>query len=283
MANHTATASLEAAARMVKGKEAAMRLLKTENRKIAVEELNISDAYQRTIVQARVNRIAKNLDQDAFGSLTVGQRNDGSFWVVDGMQRLTAARKLGIAMVPCDVFQSEGQEHEARVFRLKNRERTNVSACALFKAQLTEGDEQSLAIASVVKSAGLKLALHDEGSRYPYLKAVKALERSFTRVGPEGLASALSILIDAWPGEDGMLQGDMIEGMCWFIRKCPDFDRQRLVARLSKKSVTSVVRAADANLKLGRDRDSSSYGRSLATYDAIDLIYRKGMRKKASV
>ena len=86
-----------------------MRLLKTENRKIAVEELNISDAYQRTIVQARANRIAKNLDQDAFGSLTVGQRNDGSFWVVDGMQRLTAARKLGIAMVPCDVFQSEGQ------------------------------------------------------------------------------------------------------------------------------------------------------------------------------
>lgn len=260
-----------------------MRLLKTENRKIAVEELNISDAYQRTIVQARANRIAKNLDQDAFGSLTVGQRNDGSFWVVDGMQRLTAARKLGIAMVPCDVFQSEGQEHEARVFRLKNRERTNVSACALFKAQLTEGDEQSLAISSVVKSVGLKLALHDEGSRYPYLKAVKALERSFTRVGPEGLASALSILIDAWPGEDGMLQGDMIEGMCWFIKKCPDFDRHRLVARLSKKSVTSVVRAADANLKLGRDRDSSSYGRSLATYDAIDLIYRKGMRKKASV
>jgi hypothetical protein len=259
-----------------------MRLLKTENRKINVDELNISDAYQRTIVAARVNRISKNLDQDAFGSLTVGQRRDGSYWVVDGMQRLTAARKLGIGMVPCDVFQSEGQEHEARVFRLKNRERTNVSACALFKAQLTEGDEQSMRIAQVVKDAGLKLALRDEGSHYPYLKAVKALERSFQRVGADGLAAALSILIDAWPGEAGSLQGDMIEGMCWFIKKCPEFDRSRLVARLSKKSVTSVVRAADANLKLGRDRDSSSYGRSLATYDAIDLIYSKGLRRKSA-
>jgi hypothetical protein len=263
-------------------KENVMRLLKTENKKIGVDELHISDAYQRTVVPARVNRIAKGLDQDAFGSLTVGQRRDGTYWVVDGMQRLTAARKLGIGMVPCDVFQSEGQEHEARVFRLKNRERTNVSACALFKAQLTEGDEQSLAIAKVVKDAGLKLALHDEGSRFPYLKAVKALERSFQRVGPEGLASALSILTDAWPGEDGLLQGDMIEGMCWFIKKCQDFDRQRLISRLSKKSVTSVVRAADANLKLGRDRDSSSYGRSLATYDAINLIYSKGMRRKVA-
>jgi hypothetical protein len=260
-----------------------MRLLKTDNRKIGVDELNIADSYQRTLVPARVNRIAKNLDQDAFGSLTVGQRRDGSYWVVDGMQRLTAARKLGIGMVPCDVFQSDGQEHEARVFRLKNRERTNVSACALFRAQLTEGDEQTIAIAAVVKDAGLKLALRDEGSHYPYIKAVKALEHSYARVGGDGLRNALSIIIEAWPGENGSLAGDMIEGMCWFLKKHSSFDRERLVSRLSKKSVSSVVRAADANLKLGRDRDSSSYGRSMATYDAISLIYHKGMRRKRTV
>lgn len=262
-----------------------MRLLKTENRKIVVDELNISDAYQRTIVPARVNRIAKNLDQDAFGSLTVGQRRDGSYWVVDGMQRLTAARKLSIGMVPCDVFQSEGQEHEARVFRLKNRERTNVSAIALFNAQMTEGDPQTLEIAAVVKRAGLKLRLRDEGGQgFPYIKAVKALERSFQRVGADGLLSALAILTEAWPGEDGALQGDMIEGVCWFIKKHPDFDERRLVDRLSKKSINGVIRASEANFKLGKDRDSSSYGRSLATYDAIAFIYMKGMRRqKAAV
>jgi len=260
-----------------------MRLLKTENRKISVDELNISDSYQRTIVPGRVNRIVKNLDQDAFGSLTVGQRRDETYWVVDGMQRLTAARKLGIAMVPCDVFESDGQEHEARVFRLKNRERTNVSSIALFRAQLTEGDEQSLAIAEVVRTAGLKLALREESAKWPYIRAVKAIERSFQRVG-DGLSAALSVLVDSWPGEDGALQGDMIEGVCWFLKKHPDFDRDRLVGRLSKKSIMGVLRAADANIKLGRDRDSSSYGRSLATYDAIHLIYTKGMRRtKAAV
>ncbi len=199
-----------------------MRLLKTENRKIGVDELNISDSYQRTIVPGRVNRIAKNLDQDAFGSLTVGQRRDGTYWVVDGMQRLTAARKLGIVMVPCDVFQSEGQEHEARVFRLKNRERTNVSSVALFRAQLTEGDEQTLAIADAVKKSGFKLGLDNHSTKWPYIRAVKALERSFQRVDGSGLILALSVLADAWPGEDGALQGDMIEGVCWFIKKHPD-------------------------------------------------------------
>jgi len=256
-----------------------MRILKTENKKISVDELNISEAYQRTIVPGRVNRIAKNLDQDAFGSLTVGQRRDGSYWVVDGMQRLTAARKLGIALVPCDVFESEGQEHEARVFRLKNKERTNVSSTALFRAQLTEGDEQTLAIAAAVKQAGLKLGLQDHSTKWPYIRAVKALERSYQRVGAEGLLEALGIVCEAWPGEDGALQGDMIEGICWFIKKKNGFDRTRLVDRLTKKSITSVLRAADANHKLAKDRDSSSYGRSMATFDAIDLIYSKGMRK----
>lgn len=259
-----------------------MRLLKTENKKISVDLLNISDAYQRTIVPARVNRIAKSLDQDAFGSLTVGMREDGTYWVVDGMQRLTAARKVGIGMVPCDIFRSDGQQHEARVFRLKNKERTNVSAVALFKAQMTEGDEQTLAIVNAVRTAGLRLALNNNDSAWPYIRAVKALERSFQRVGAEGIVTALGILSEAWPGEDGALQGDMVEGLCWFIKKRPQFDRGRLVQKLSQKSVSGVIRAADANHKLGRDRDSSSYGRSLATFDAIDLIYSKGLRKKAS-
>lgn len=257
-----------------------MRLLKTENRKIRVEDLMISDAYQRTIVPARVNKIAKNLDQDAFGSLTVGERRDGTCWVVDGMQRLTAARKLGIGMVPCDVFPSDGQEHEARVFRLKNRERTNVSSVALFRAQLTEGDEQTLAIAATVKSAGFRLGLDNHTNRWPYIRAVKALERSFQRVQGDGLGEALSILNDAWPGEDAALQGDMIEGVCWFIKKNPGFDRERLVSRLRTKSVSGVIRAADATYKLERDRSGSGSGRSLATCDALTIIYTKGMRRK---
>jgi len=257
-----------------------MRILKTENRKIDVGELNISDAYQRTIVPARVNRIAKQLDQDAFGSLTVGQRSNGSYWVVDGMQRLTAARKLGIGMVPCDVFGSDGPGHEARVFRLKNRERTNVSSAALFRAQLTEGDEQSLQILKVVQEAGMKLALRDEKSSWPYIRAVKALERSFGRVGAEGLSTALRIITEAWPGEGESLQGYLIEGVCWFIKKEEHFDEARLISKLRIKSIASVIRAADANFKLGKDRDWSQYGRSLSYYDALAFIYRKGLRRK---
>jgi hypothetical protein len=263
-----------------KRKEAAMRLLKTENRKISVDELNIADSYQRTIVPARVNRIAKSLDHDSFGSLTVGQRRDGTYWVVDGMQRLTAARKLGIAMVPCDVFQSEGQEHEARVFRLKNRERTNVTACALFRAQLVEGDAQTVDIAETVKAAGLSLRFENGKPGWPFVKAVVSLEKAYRKVGKDGLAAVLSIICESWFGESEALRGDIISGLAYFIHKTPSFDKSRLVSKLADKPISALIRAADATFKLERDRAASSSDRSFAMCMAIECIYSKGLRKK---
>lgn len=258
-----------------------MRLLKTDNRKIRVDDLNVADAYQRTIVPAQVRRITSDLDADAFGSLTVGERQDGSFWVVDGLQRLTAARKLNIETVPCDVFQSSGQEHEARVFRLKNKHRTNVSAIALFRAQLTEGDAQSVEIASVIQKAGLRLVLSDGGKNvWPDVKAIRSVERAYSRVGPDGLAQVFRIICDAWAGEKDSLQGDMIDGLAMFVKKHPQFDERRLIDKLTTRSVAGVLRAADATYKLARDRDTSHHGRALATYDAILLVYNKGLRRE---
>jgi hypothetical protein len=260
-----------------------MRLLKTENRKILVDELNISDAYQRTIIPARVKRIANNLDQDAFGSLTVGQRSDGTFWVVDGMQRLTAARKLGVAMVPCDIFQSDGQGHEARVFRLKNKERTNVTACSLFRAQLVEGDLQTVAIKEIVEAAGLRLRFDNGAKGWPYVKAVVALESSYRRVGANGLRCVLDVISKAWHGESEALRGDIIGGVAWFLKRNEGIDIERLVDRLSKKSVSGVIRAAEATFKLERDRSSSSGNKAICTCFAIEFIYSHGLRKKKGV
>ena len=257
-----------------------MRLLKTENRKINVTKLRISDAYQRTIVPARVGRIEKSFDADAFGSLTVGERRDSSLWVVDGMQRLTAGIRLGIESVPCDVFQSDGPEHEAKVFRLKNKERTSVSAGALFKAQLVEGDPQTVDIARVVKEAGLKLKLDEGHGGWPYVKAVVSLEGAYRRVGREGLLESLALLVQAWPGEADALRGDVIGGMSWFLKRNEMFDRSRLVAKLTKTSVASVLRASDATLQLERDRGTAGgSGRSMTTCIALEFIYNKGLRR----
>lgn len=239
-----------------------------------------SRTHTRGRSSRRVNRIAKHLDQDAFGSLTVGQRRDGTYWVVDGMQRLTAARKLGIAAVPCDVFDSEGQEHEARVFRLKNKERTNVTACALFRAQLVEGDAQTVEIAKVVEGAGLSLRFESGKPGWPFVKAVVSLEKAYRKVGSDGLSAVLSIICESWFGESEALRGDLISGLAYFIHKTADFDKARLVKKLADKPVSALIRAADATFKLERDRSASSSDRSFAMCMAIECVYFKGLRKK---
>ena len=255
-----------------------MRLLKTENRKIKVEDLIVCDAYQRTVTRSKVNRMVKGFDHDSYGSLTVGQRRDGSCWCVDGLHRLEVAKKMGVEMVPCDIFASEGPEHEARVFRLKNRERTSVSSLALFRAQLTEGDEQSERIMEIVQAAGLKIALKDQSSGWPYIKAITSMQRSYALVGDEGISTVLRLLTEIWAGEGDALQGDMIEGMSVLLKKNPDVDQKRLVEKLRTKPVVSVIRAADATFQLERDRLNGRAGRAAATCAAIALVYNKGLR-----
>ena len=224
-----------------------MKIVKTENRMLYCDDLGIADAYQRTIVPAQVSLIVKQFDNDAFGSLVVGERSDGSLWVVDGLQRLTAARKLEIQRVPCDVFQSEGQKHEAKIFRLKNKNRTNVSAVVLFRALLAEGDAESIEIRQIVNRAGLSIGEADAGSRWPNIRCVTAVQRVFSR---GNLAETLGVICEAWADEDEAINGHILEGLSIFLRKCNSVNHRELVIRLRQKSPSDILRFADGVRKL---------------------------------
>lgn len=224
-----------------------MKIVKTENRMIHCEDLAIAPAYQRTIVPPQVSRIVREFDNDAFGSLVVGQREDGSLWVVDGLQRLTAARKLGIQRVPCDVFASEGQKHEAKIFRLKNKNRTNVSAIVLFRALIAEGDDESLEIRRIARKVGLKIGEQEAGPRWPNIRCVTAVQRVY---GRGNLEQTLEIICAAWPEDEDALNGHIVEGLSIFLQKCSEVDVRELVRKLREKTPADVLRFADGVRKL---------------------------------
>ena len=66
----------------------------------------------------KLREISAKFNPQAFGTLIVGQRSDGSYWIVDGMQRYRICVMLHVAIVPCTVFPSAGYEHEAQVWML---------------------------------------------------------------------------------------------------------------------------------------------------------------------
>lgn len=104
--------------------------------RLEINSLKIDHSYQRgEVSEVNTLALARGFDWVAFNSIVVMQRENGDMYVVDGQQRLLAARKRGdINDVPCLLFKSEGRDHEAMAFISLNIRRAKVRAADKFKA-----------------------------------------------------------------------------------------------------------------------------------------------------
>lgn len=104
---------------------------------IALNELHIPEYQRGEVSRQSTTKRASNYDMAAAGACVVGQRPDGSFWLVDGLQRaLSLASRDQETHIPCMVFPSSGEEHEARVFERCNMNRKNVGAVHKYRVRV---------------------------------------------------------------------------------------------------------------------------------------------------
>lgn len=78
--------------------------------------LGVDPTYARDLDAAWVDEIYSNWDDDLFTAPTVGHREDGTYWIIDGQHRLAAARKRGFTHVSARVVMSDGAAREAWLF-----------------------------------------------------------------------------------------------------------------------------------------------------------------------
>ncbi len=64
-------------------------------RKIKADDLNVDRGYQRAAGTSYINKIAREFDPALFGIITVAERDDGSYWILNGQHRVEAMRKMG--------------------------------------------------------------------------------------------------------------------------------------------------------------------------------------------
>lgn len=123
-------------------------------------QLAVDPSYQRELDASShklIAAIAAGWDWNLFQPLVVAQRLDRSLWVVDGQHRLEAARLRGdVEQLPCVIFMPGDPADEAEVFVQLNTKRRPLSAYALFNAGLAAGDEQALALDTLMREAGLR-------------------------------------------------------------------------------------------------------------------------------
>lgn len=139
-----------------------------DHRWLPIDDLRVDHAYQRGVLSdATVLNIARSFSWDAFGIVTVAERDNGSFWILDGQQRVEAARRRGdVKRIPCAVFKSTGRTWEARIFRMLNLNRAPVRALEKFRSAVIAGIEPDKSIQKWLDSEGIRVCkTASQGSR----------------------------------------------------------------------------------------------------------------------
>lgn len=124
---------------------------------VALGDLRVDTEYQRSVTGKQVDNIAGDWSWIACGTLTVAHRQHdkkSTFHVIDGQHRLEAARRIGIAEIPCLIFEATTQAEEAHNFLVTNTNRRIVAIINRYRALLVEGDHVALKVKELLTIVG---------------------------------------------------------------------------------------------------------------------------------
>lgn len=261
--------------RMVK--QNALRVLEIAN-------LNVDYSYQRGVTSG-VKKIAEDYDPIAFGIPLIGERSDGTFWIVDGQQRIEAIKLRNDTRGPqhqqkhvrAEVFASDGPEHEAMVFKRVNKNRTQLKPLQLYHAMLTAGDAHTWKMKELIEKHGFKIPKGESRgkeesveNRAKRLSCVNRLSRILAIAGEEGLDFVLSVMSKVWPDDPLRTKGELFAGLYLFWKNHDQVvDLDRLIPRLMTTTPAKIIYSAG----LGINKTEGNVA------DVLERIYRKQLKK----
>lgn len=209
---------------------------------LCVKDLHVDPSYQRPVKQNLLRWIAENFDEVAFGRLLVAERKDGTFWVVDGQQRLAGATKKCFDKVPCNVFESLGRQQEAAIFNEVNSKRVAVSSLEKFKALLESRDEEAIAINAAVENVGFHIGKGGGMKNPKTVQSVAVLQEVYKRGGTELIKTTLRILRATWPNNFQATCSQMLWGMSLFCDIFKgEYEERRLINKLYKDEPLEIL------------------------------------------
>ncbi len=244
---------------------------------VRLDKIGTDESYQRT-VKSRHKRIVNNFNADALGIPVVGERSDGTLWIVDGLQRITALRALNRTEVRVEIFNSRGPEHEAEVFKLINMNRTAITSAEEFKALLTAHDEQAWEIKKAAESCGYTMLFGKRQGKNAEKEAKQLtcfnLLRMITKThGVDPIKFALTVVKESWPDDRLGTYNTVIGGLCkFYVRRDGAPDMERLLVRTRATSPQKIIYATQ-QMAIGASRIE-------VAADVIEKIYQKRYTKR---
>lgn len=137
-----------------------------ENMTLNVDILKVDHTYQRPLDQNRIKKIAAHFNLKLVFRIAVNQRPDGSYYIVDGQQRVGAINLIGgNFMVDCVVYRLATVREEAELYEHLNWARKNPNAFDQWRARLAKQDEGVSRIQEELNRANLRLLKGNKSPR----------------------------------------------------------------------------------------------------------------------
>ena len=226
---------------------------------VSAEKLNIAnigdatERYQRDR-QTNADGIARNFQMELFDAILVGERADGSLWVVDGQQRTLACREHGVTRIPARVFKSRGKSHEAEVFLRASYGRKQLKPVDDFRAALADNDVAACECKRICAMLAISIIGIDVPAREPKLACISGLLLVYSKFKSMALTRSLRICLECWRDQKDKFKVPPIYGIakiCAYTH-APD---QWLVDRLKKTSVAALMQRVSAGQLAGEQRN----------------------------
>lgn len=223
---------------------------------VPLVSMRVSPLAQRDLNEARVDKIASEMDLEQLGTPTVNER-DGLFYIIDGQHRMEGYKKWcgdgnwEDQSFQCRAYEGLSEEAEAEMF-LKLNDVLIVSTFDRFKVGVRAGRLEETDIDRIVRGVNLRVSREKGGGA---IRAVGALRKVYD-LGPGTLHRTLRIIRDAY-GDAG-LEAAVIEGIgLWCSRYNGKLDEPFAVERLggARGGVNGLLNTAESTrMKTGNPR-----------------------------
>ena len=217
-------------------------------------------SYQRSIDNARVEKIVDNFDPRVSNTLKVSFR-DGRFYVFDGAHTLLALKKVHgdtPFLVDCKVFFGLTYADEAYLFALQNGDSKEVAFGVRLRALLISKSAEAEDFRAHTANAGLSLLEGQGSATKNTIAALAKAYKLYAERGADEYERILRLIADTWDGAAWSLKSYILGGVSEllktygdavkpdrFIRKlrCANYEELRDEARRLQRSSSDIAHA----------------------------------------
>ena len=225
-------------------------------KRFEVKEINskfiiVDRTYQHELDQARVTKLLKQFDP-VIANLPKVSFRFGKYYVFDGQHTIALLKAVNNhedLPILCKVYEGMTSADEAHYFLMQNGLSKLPTISEKFHAAYNYGDEDITAIVKIAEAHGFSVNIDGATHSSPCLiRALKAVLTVYQKFGATVYEKMLSIIKEAWDGDNDSTRKEIITGLALFCFKYNGkYDRQILVKKLTGIKPSVIIRDANAS------------------------------------